>query len=173
MIATRSIAIRKARKNSTYFFTDGLAFSTRSSAAWRARKSRSALIVATRFAIWLLSAACQTEILLRLAAIAAAIWGRARFSAAAAAAARPAARLEYGPPAALWVCEQAARPASQSARKRLFVTWCWRLASLACAAAIAFCAAAILASYVCVIWFVASWIRCVVVLLNSSLIEPL
>ena len=48
--ATRSIAMRKARKNSTYFFTAGFAFSTWSSAAWRARKSRSALIVATRFA---------------------------------------------------------------------------------------------------------------------------
>jgi hypothetical protein len=51
------------------------------------------LIVATRFAIWLLSAARQTAILRWLAAIVAAIWGRARFSSAAAAAARRASRL--------------------------------------------------------------------------------
>jgi hypothetical protein len=44
---------------------------------------------------------------------------------------------------------------------------------LACAAAISFCAAAIFASYVRVIWFVAAWIRAVVVLLSSSLIDPL
>jgi hypothetical protein len=44
---------------------------------------------------------------------------------------------------------------------------------LACAAAISSCAAAIFASYVRVISFVASWIRAVVVLLSSSLIDPL
>src|SRR4029453_14919060 len=64
MSATRSMAIRNARKNSTYFVTAGLAFSTRSSAAWRARKSRLALIVATRFAFWLVSAARQTGLFL-------------------------------------------------------------------------------------------------------------
>jgi hypothetical protein len=85
--ATRSIAIRNARKNSTYFLTAGLAFSTRSSAAWRARKSRFALMVATRLAIWLLSAARHVAILRWFAAIVAATWGRARFSSAAAAAA--------------------------------------------------------------------------------------
>jgi hypothetical protein len=55
----------------------------------------------------------------------------------------------------LWVCEQLTRPASQSARKRLFATCRWRRVSLACAAVISFCAAAIFASYVRVISFVA------------------
>jgi hypothetical protein len=52
------------------------------------------LIVAIRFAIWLLSAARQISILRRFAAIVASIWGRARFSSAAAAAARRASRLK-------------------------------------------------------------------------------
>jgi len=47
----------------------------------------------TRFAIWLLSATRQAEILLRFAAIVAAICGRARVSSAAAAFARRASRL--------------------------------------------------------------------------------
>jgi len=45
------------------------------------------LILATRVAIWLLSAARHAAILRWFAAIVAAIWGRARFSSAAAAAA--------------------------------------------------------------------------------------
>jgi len=53
------------------------------------------------------------------------------------------------------------------------VTCCRSRVSLACAAAISFCARAIFAPYVLVIWAVASWIRAVVVLLSSSLIEPL
>jgi hypothetical protein len=50
-------------------------------------------MVETRFAIWLLSAVRQTAIFRRFAAIVAAIWGRASFSSAAAAAARRALRL--------------------------------------------------------------------------------
>ena len=53
------------------------------------------------------------------------------------------------------------------------MTCFWRLACLACAVAISFCAAAIFASYVRVIALVASWMREVVVLLSSSLIDPL
>ena len=72
----------------------------------------------------------------------------------------------------MWVCEQVATPASQSARNLLFVTCRWRVASLRCAAAISFCAAAIFASYSRVISFVAWWMRAVVVLLSWSLIDP-
>ena len=141
----RSIATRKSRKNSTYFFTAGFSFSTRSSAACRERKSRSALIAAIRLVSCADSVARQVAIFFCAAEIVASRPGRSRFSAVAAAAARRRSRLQYGPQPVLCVSEQFVAPISQPARNLAFVTRFCRAASLLSAAVISFCAPAIFA----------------------------
>jgi hypothetical protein len=117
------------------------------------------LIVATRFAIWLLSAACQTAILRRFAAIVAAIWGRALLQRRRGGG-RPAGVALVVRPAAELVGLRAARKTGLAVGEETAVRDLPLEARLlACAARSPSAPAAILASYVCVIWFVASWIR--------------